>query len=146
MLCRAGWVKAGAVVLDVGINVLPDNRSPRAAGRCNAADRPGIAAAAIASGDGSSNTADTSARASADETSVGTSVCEEAREHAEPVHVVGDVAFDEVATVASAITPVPGGVGPMTIAALLHNVVLAARHRAGLPWVPRVAAARQQHG
>ncbi len=41
--------------------------------------------------------------------------------------VVGDVDYDEVAGVASAITPVPGGVGPMTIAALLHNTVLAAR-------------------
>lgn len=37
--------------------------------------------------------------------------------------LVGDVAFDEVATVASWITPVPGGVGPMTIAALMHNTV-----------------------
>lgn len=40
--------------------------------------------------------------------------------------LVGDVVFDEVAEVASAITPVPGGVGPLTIAMLLHNVLLAA--------------------
>ena len=40
--------------------------------------------------------------------------------------VVGDVAFDEVRSVASAITPVPGGVGPMTIACLLRNTVSAA--------------------
>ena len=40
--------------------------------------------------------------------------------------VVGDVAFDEAKTVASAITPVPGGVGPMTIACLLRNTVSAA--------------------
>ncbi|MGZ4278399.1 MAG: bifunctional 5,10-methylenetetrahydrofolate dehydrogenase/5,10-methenyltetrahydrofolate cyclohydrolase [Solirubrobacteraceae bacterium] len=39
----------------------------------------------------------------------------------------GDVAFDEVAEVAGAITPVPGGVGPMTIACLLRNTLLAAR-------------------
>ncbi|HEY8581364.1 MAG TPA: bifunctional 5,10-methylenetetrahydrofolate dehydrogenase/5,10-methenyltetrahydrofolate cyclohydrolase, partial [Capillimicrobium sp.] len=39
----------------------------------------------------------------------------------------GDVAFDEVAEVAGAITPVPGGVGPMTIAGLLRNTVQAAR-------------------
>jgi methylenetetrahydrofolate dehydrogenase (NADP+)/methenyltetrahydrofolate cyclohydrolase len=38
----------------------------------------------------------------------------------------GDVAFDEVAEVASAITPVPGGVGPMTIAMLLRNTLTAA--------------------
>ena len=41
--------------------------------------------------------------------------------------LVGDVAFDEVATKASAITPVPGGVGPMTIAMLMANTVKAAR-------------------
>ncbi len=41
-------------------------------------------------------------------------------------HLVGDVAYDEVAQVASAITPVPGGVGPMTIAMLLRNTVRAA--------------------
>ena len=41
--------------------------------------------------------------------------------------LVGDVAFDEAAEVASAITPVPGGVGPMTITMLLYNTVQAAR-------------------
>ena len=40
--------------------------------------------------------------------------------------LVGDVAFDEVSEVASAITPVPGGVGPMTIAMLLKNTLRAA--------------------
>ena len=39
--------------------------------------------------------------------------------------LVGDVAFDEVAKVAGAITPVPGGVGPMTIAMLLKNTMRA---------------------
>jgi len=39
----------------------------------------------------------------------------------------GDVCFDEVATKASAITPVPGGVGPMTICSLMQNTLLAAR-------------------
>jgi methylenetetrahydrofolate dehydrogenase (NADP+)/methenyltetrahydrofolate cyclohydrolase len=43
--------------------------------------------------------------------------------------IVGDVDFDDVRTVAGAITPVPGGVGPMTIAMLLENTLLAAeRH------------------
>ena len=46
--------------------------------------------------------------------------------------LVGDVAFDEAAEAASAITPVPGGVGPMTIAMLLRNTVVAAHRRAGL--------------
>ena len=41
--------------------------------------------------------------------------------------LVGDVAFSEVAPKCRAITPVPGGVGPMTIAMLMHNTVLAAR-------------------
>jgi methylenetetrahydrofolate dehydrogenase (NADP+) / methenyltetrahydrofolate cyclohydrolase len=44
--------------------------------------------------------------------------------------LVGDVAFAEAAEVASAITPVPGGVGPMTVACLLKNT-LAAAHAAG---------------
>ena len=43
--------------------------------------------------------------------------------------LVGDVAFDEVAAKASAITPVPGGVGPMTVAMLLYNTMLAASGR-----------------
>ncbi|TCO78398.1 bifunctional methylenetetrahydrofolate dehydrogenase/methenyltetrahydrofolate cyclohydrolase FolD [Chromatocurvus halotolerans] len=46
--------------------------------------------------------------------------------------LVGDVAFDEVCQVASAITPVPGGVGPMTIACLLRNTVIAACRQAGV--------------
>ncbi len=41
--------------------------------------------------------------------------------------LVGDVAFDEVKEVAAAITPVPGGVGPMTIAMLLKNTLRAAK-------------------
>jgi len=65
-LVRGDWVKPGAVVIDVGINRLPD----------------GV--------------------------------------------IVGDVAFDEVRAVASHLTPVPGGVGPMTVAMLLANVALAA--------------------
>jgi methylenetetrahydrofolate dehydrogenase (NADP+)/methenyltetrahydrofolate cyclohydrolase len=47
--------------------------------------------------------------------------------------LVGDVAFAEAAEVAGAITPVPGGVGPMTIAVLLRNTVVAAHRRAGVP-------------
>jgi methylenetetrahydrofolate dehydrogenase (NADP+)/methenyltetrahydrofolate cyclohydrolase len=46
--------------------------------------------------------------------------------------LVGDVAYDEAAKVAGAITPVPGGVGPMTIACLLANTVRAARARRGM--------------
>nr|WP_210303217.1 bifunctional methylenetetrahydrofolate dehydrogenase/methenyltetrahydrofolate cyclohydrolase FolD [Rhizobium aethiopicum] len=45
--------------------------------------------------------------------------------------LVGDVAFREVSEVASTITPVPGGVGPMTIAMLMANTVIAAHRAAG---------------
>ncbi len=46
--------------------------------------------------------------------------------------LVGDVAYAEASKVAGAITPVPGGVGPMTIAVLLRNTLVAAYRRAGL--------------
>lgn len=46
--------------------------------------------------------------------------------------LVGDVDFDSAASVASAITPVPGGVGPMTIAVLLRNTLVAAHRREGV--------------
>jgi len=47
--------------------------------------------------------------------------------------LVGDVDFDSAAAVAGAITPVPGGVGPMTIACLLANTVTACCRAHGLP-------------
>jgi methylenetetrahydrofolate dehydrogenase (NADP+)/methenyltetrahydrofolate cyclohydrolase len=46
--------------------------------------------------------------------------------------LVGDVDFDEAKEVAGAITPVPGGVGPMTIAVLLRNTIVSAYRREGL--------------
>ena len=46
--------------------------------------------------------------------------------------LVGDVDFDAVSAKASAITPVPGGVGPMTIACLMYNTVAAAKQQRGL--------------
>ncbi len=65
-MVRGSWIKPGAVVIDVGINRLPDGK------------------------------------------------------------LAGDVAFEEAREVAGRITPVPGGVGPMTIAMLLHNTLEAA--------------------
>jgi methylenetetrahydrofolate dehydrogenase (NADP+)/methenyltetrahydrofolate cyclohydrolase len=53
--------------------------------------------------------------------------------------LVGDVAFDEAVEVAGAITPVPGGVGPMTIAYLLINTIVAAARRRGIA-VPEAVA------
>jgi len=49
------------------------------------------------------------------------------------LRLVGDVAFAEAQGIAGAITPVPGGVGPITIACLLRNTLLAACQRRGLP-------------
>lgn len=46
--------------------------------------------------------------------------------------LIGDVEFEEVSARASAITPVPGGVGPMTITMLLHNTLQAAKNHAGI--------------
>ncbi len=46
--------------------------------------------------------------------------------------LVGDVAYAECAEVAGAITPVPGGVGPMTIACLLQNTITAAKIQYGI--------------
>jgi methylenetetrahydrofolate dehydrogenase (NADP+) / methenyltetrahydrofolate cyclohydrolase len=83
--CRSKWVKRGATVLDVGINLVQKSASGGDAG---------------------------------EGTPTGT--------------IVGDVASRDVSRVASALTPVPGGVGPMTIAALIHNVVLAAKYRTNI--------------
>lgn len=47
--------------------------------------------------------------------------------------LVGDVAFDEVAEITGVITPVPGEVGPMTIAMLMANTVITAYRRTGHP-------------
>ena len=86
-MVRGEWVKPGAIVIDVGINRVPNP----------------------AAGEGKTK-------------------------------VVGDVAFAEAAGIASAITPVPGGVGPMTIACLLRNTLEAACLRRGLPLPPLEAA------
>ena len=66
-MVKGDWVKAGAIVIDIGINRLEDGS------------------------------------------------------------LVGDVDFDAVKDIAGAITPVPGGVGPMTIATLLENTLIAYR-------------------
>jgi methylenetetrahydrofolate dehydrogenase (NADP+) / methenyltetrahydrofolate cyclohydrolase len=76
-MVKAGWIKPGACVIDVGINRVP-------------AAEPG------------------------------------------KTRLVGDVAYAECADIAGSITPVPGGVGPMTIACLLHNTLQAARMRRGM--------------
>lgn len=52
--------------------------------------------------------------------------------------LTGDVEFDSAASVAGAITPVPGGVGPMTIACLLRNTLVAAHRNAALEFDPTI--------
>lgn len=83
-LVRENWVKHGAIVLDVGINIVPNDASAA----CSSGIQQGT--------------------------------------------IVGDVASRDVSKVASALTPVPGGIGPMTIAALIHNVVLAGKYRTNI--------------
>lgn len=56
--------------------------------------------------------------------------------------LVGDVDFAAVSAVAGAITPVPGGVGPMTVAALVHNTVVAAEAAAAVPASPEALGVR----
>ena len=127
-LIRKEWVKRGAVVVDVGINVVG-----RAGGRgAAAAGSSGGGAAAAGSGGGSSGVAaggNRSGGGSSGSTAGGAGYGED---DGQPFHVVGDVDFCDVAEVAAALTPVPGGVGPMTIAAVLHNTVKAARYNLGL--------------
>ncbi len=89
-LVKASWVKAGAIVIDVGINRVDSSPLP------TPTPQSGREEAQSASGGG------------------------------QKTHLVGDVDFDAVKDIASAITPVPGGVGPMTIACLLANTVRAA--------------------
>ena len=68
----------------------------------------------------------------ADMVKPGATVIDVGINRAEDGSLFGDVDYAEVAEVAGAITPVPGGVGPMTRAMLLHNTLLAARTQAGL--------------
>jgi methylenetetrahydrofolate dehydrogenase (NADP+) / methenyltetrahydrofolate cyclohydrolase len=50
--------------------------------------------------------------------------------------IVGDVDFDSVQAIAGAITPMPGGTGPMTVACLLENTLEAARWQGAFPRRP----------
>ncbi|GLC33836.1 hypothetical protein PLESTB_000510100 [Pleodorina starrii] len=161
-LVRSDWVRPGAVVIDVGINVvstLPRARSPpgaaAAGGPAGAETLSGRTDAAAGApppdqeGDGSGGGC-SDAAAGQDHGTTGNgasgfnghgggwmSSCGGGSSSGRNVmfQVVGDVSYEEVSQVAGAITPVPGGVGPMTIAAVLHNTLKAAKYRVGLePW------------
>ena len=95
-LVRRSWVKPGAAVLDVGINAVPLDQ--------------------LEEGPPPQQQQQPVAGRGGPHMSLGDLAQRQWR-------IVGDVAFDEVAMVAGAITPVPGGVGPMTIAALLDNTL-----------------------
>jgi 5,10-methylene-tetrahydrofolate dehydrogenase/methenyl tetrahydrofolate cyclohydrolase len=137
---RADWLKPGAIVLDVGINVI----------NVTVASGPGQPTDGSHTAAPPADTVSTNAASDVplqqrsmgipgvDE---GVTVLDSALE--QHARIVGDVATQEVREVASAVTPVPGGIGPMTIAALVHNVVLAARYSAGLPWAPGMVASAQ---
>ena len=60
-------------------------------------------------------------------------IAESAHQSRFAIGFIGDVAYGPVSEIASAITPVPGGVGPMTIAMLMVNTVNSARWQQGLP-------------
>ena len=59
--------------------------------------------------------------------------------------LVGDVDYEEVSKKAAAITPVPGGVGPMTVAMLLSNTLKAAQHGARLSVLACLTAIATQY-
>jgi len=124
-LVKEDWIKPGAVVIDVGINVVDWDYHPTEA----AMQREKGAEFTMTE---EANDVDQYQRhgncvSSDHEQQDGPT--EEEQAH---FHVVGDVDFHRAMKVASALTPVPGGVGPMTIAALLHNTVRAAAVRLGL--------------
>jgi hypothetical protein len=101
-LVGADWVKEGAVVIDVGINSV--EIAPRRSKK--------------------------NAAAAAAKPALFKSTTKPPGDGAKTSKLVGDVKFDEVLPKCSAITPVPGGVGPMTIAMLLRNTLQAARRAA----------------
>ncbi len=145
-LVRREWVKPGAVVIDVGINVVPRHGTEQEAQQGAAAQQQGAAAQqqqqrAAAGGEAALQRSQQQARqrppvvndyCTPDGASRLGGWSEQDSAAQQPWHVVGDVDFCDVAPVAAALTPVPGGVGPMTIAAVLHNTVQAARYNLGL--------------
>ncbi|GAX84751.1 hypothetical protein CEUSTIGMA_g12173.t1 [Chlamydomonas eustigma] len=124
-LIKADWVKPGAIVVDVGINVVPPSTSLTP----SYLERPASSTLSEVEQPGPS-TPNAALRSrpflpfdNTDEEFKDLSVVMKPGSY----QVVGDVDFEDVRKVASALTPVPGGVGPMTIAAVLHNTMEAAK-------------------
>eukprot|EP00890_Picochlorum_soloecismus_P001321 jgi/Picsp_1/218/NSC_00217-R1_-methylenetetrahydrofolate dehydrogenase len=122
-LVTADWIKPGAIVVDVGINVV-DWNSPQGKrdDDCEPCGHDHTVASSM-HGDKDHKSASSSS---------GRLTTHIHEDHSHPFHVVGDVDFESVKGKASAITPVPGGIGPMTIAALLHNTIKSAAWRLGV--------------
>jgi 5,10-methylene-tetrahydrofolate dehydrogenase/methenyl tetrahydrofolate cyclohydrolase len=132
-LVKEDWIKPGAVVIDVGINVVDWDYHPQ--------PQPSASASSLlSSSTGNSPEVQVALERSdsmhshqqnqqENHATAATTMTDEEHAH---FHVVGDVDFHQAMKVASALTPVPGGVGPMTIAALLHNTVRAAAVKMGL--------------
>ncbi len=152
-LVKRDWVKPGAVVIDVGINVVQhgddsadsesgSNSSSSSSSSSGSSERGSrgeqqSASATLSETDRAQQQERVGQQGSSD--GAPSDACcedgsyrEEGAQLQHPFHVVGDVDFRDVSKVAAALTPVPGGVGPMTIAAVLHNTVQAARHSLGL--------------
>ena len=110
-MVRGDWVKPGAVVIDVGINRV-------------AAPGPDFA-----QDPGQPSTQSSTERSTQPSTQPST---QEGSTQKDKGRLLGDVAYAEAARRAAAITPVPGGVGPMTIACLLRNTVVAACRQRGV--------------
>jgi 5,10-methylene-tetrahydrofolate dehydrogenase/methenyl tetrahydrofolate cyclohydrolase len=139
-LVRGHWVKPGAVVVDVGINVVPVPHAATGSSSVgsfdsrNSSNGGGFALAQGSlpeSGGGSSSAAGASPGVPGGGGPL-SGLLDGGGGAGGAYRVVGDVAADEVAAVASVLTPVPGGVGPMTISGVLHNTLQAARYAAGL--------------
>ncbi len=135
-MVKGDWVKPGAAVIDVGINrVWVDNPADRewtctATGECFLAHRKDE------SEKGGRRKMGVYCKTHdkvylKDQAPADTEGCEMIDLYRQ-YELVGDVDFDEVKEVAGYLTPVPGGVGPMTIIMLLRNTLTSARRTAGL--------------
>lgn len=115
-LVTADWIKPGAIILDVGINSVYDDSVVG-----------GDASEKMNSDDIVYPPSTTELRCAPANASL---VSDALEQHA--YHVVGDVDMQSVMGKAAAISPVPGGVGPMTVAALMHNTIASAAWRLGI--------------
>jgi 5,10-methylene-tetrahydrofolate dehydrogenase/methenyl tetrahydrofolate cyclohydrolase len=135
-MVKGDWIKPGAAVIDVGINQKWVANPADKEWSCAATGEGFIAHRADESGKGGRR-------------KIGVYCVEDGKaylkDHVPPeaedcetislfrkYQLVGDVEFEEAKQVAGFITPVPGGVGPMTIAMLLRNTLTSAQRAAGL--------------